>query len=801
MSETSLGANFDKQSPAYMAELSLVTQLRSVATEAEGDTRILSVPGAQVFSSDIVEPLLQPKIGISTRESKPQRSSSTVVSLDTAEVVVRKSKRLSEARARKETYTAKHTLPRSISNEPAATASQNRKLMSRHKPCTLSFNNRDKPRLSNTQESLIFHPQRAYRKVYATHRKEPVDWDEDLRPSGESELGKRNESTPVFSPASGERSAFNKRPSSGQKVIREASSSAGKRQRPPARSTGSAIKGKNSILGPISYDMMVNNATEVPRYKGGLKTFEGIDIRTEDHSSSSGSEDLVSGKCATDDSTSIEASAKGVTSLLEIEEHRQRASEPTPALHSGDNNADETHSYVTDAKDSGPSQAPPKPQLLGAKHLGRGRGIGGKLAAAFQLEEISSQWNRSHSHGHDASPDRKSQSNPETTMPSIQSMEEAPRNKLLVESNLARTCEDNDGDCVISRSSDTDRSLNRFMDQNRPNEVQETNQNKCQGILREVEMITASIETVATELLDDGKWSATNLTQSRRHAQPRHGDTLISQSDHSSRSCIGNDEPGPGSESSGITRAATSKHSGPVSAKPLLRHDSQQVQDHTAEHQRMTPRKSIVDINGSPRLLSHMENKIIISDGTVHRESQSRQLTQDEKQVPARSIDDESGYDGGIEESFVEVPGTKSNLAHTAYGESSGMRIRSPFAQGPSLPRNREDRTRGMHRDRFRAASVPHRQHIRIDIAGQDLYQSPSQGELASIDSNWNTTVISSSRGRSLKKTKGDTTLQALQRSTQEMLLDSSESMMSWRHIAGSATACWINFSRHKKNE
>lgn len=48
MSETSLGANFDKQSPAYMAELSLVTQLRSVATEAEGDTRILSVPGAQV---------------------------------------------------------------------------------------------------------------------------------------------------------------------------------------------------------------------------------------------------------------------------------------------------------------------------------------------------------------------------------------------------------------------------------------------------------------------------------------------------------------------------------------------------------------------------------------------------------------------------------------------------------------------------------------------------------------------------------------------------------------------------------
>ncbi|GAB1191880.1 hypothetical protein APSETT444_001064 [Aspergillus pseudonomiae] len=557
------------------------------------------------------------------------------------------------------------------SNEPAATASQNRKLMSRHKPCTLSFNNRDKPRLSNTQESLIFHPQRAYRKVYATHRKEPVDWDEDLRPSGESELGKGKESTPVFSPASGERSAFDKRPSSGQKVIREASSSAGKRQRPPARSTGSAIKGTNSISGPTSYDMMVNNATEVPRYKGGLKTFEGIDIRTEDHSSSSDSEDLVSGKCATDDSTSIEASAKGVT-LLEIEEHRQRASEPTPALHSGDNNADDTHSYVTDSKDSGPSQAPPKPQLLGAKHLGRGQGIGGKLAAAFQLEEISSQWNRSHSHGHDASPDRKSQSNPETAMSSIQSMEEVPRNKLLVESNLARTCEDNDGDCVISRSSDTDRSLNRFMDQKRPNEVQETNQNKCQGIVREVEMISASIETVATELLDDGKWSATNLTQSRRHAQPRHGDALISQSDHSSRSCIGNDEPGPGFESSGITRAATSKHSGPVSAKPLLRHDSQQVQDHTAEHQRMTPRKSIVDINGSPRLLSHMENKIIISDGTVHRESQSRQLTQDEKQVPARSIDDESGYDGGIEESFVEVPGTKSNLAHTAYGESSG---------------------------------------------------------------------------------------------------------------------------------
>ncbi|KAE8140758.1 hypothetical protein BDV38DRAFT_9624 [Aspergillus pseudotamarii] len=276
--------------------------------------------------------------------------------------------------------------------------------------------------------------------------------------------------------------------------------------------------------------------------------------------------------------------------------------------------------------------------------------------------------------------------------------------------------------------------------------------------------------------------SPTNSTQGR-HAQPRHGDTPVIQPNHSSsistsketenRSCSGSGQPGPSSGSSCIMRAATLEHGGPVSAKSLLHHDSQQAQEHTAEHQRTTPRKSIVDPNGSPRLLLHTENKLMISDGTVHCEGQPGQLTQDENQSPVGSIDDESVYDGGIEESFVEVSNARDMLVPTVCGESSGVRIEDLFAQGPSLSRGCEGQTKSVRRDLFRAASAPHRQHRRIDVADRGPYQSPSQGELASIDSSRNTAITSSTRGKNFKQTKGDTTLQTLQTYTQGMLLDS----------------------------
>ncbi|KAE8165599.1 hypothetical protein BDV40DRAFT_308925 [Aspergillus tamarii] len=697
------------------------------------------------------------KTSASTIESKPQRSSSAVVSLDTAEVVVRKSKRLSEARARKEANTIKHTLPPSMSpasgtkrflaamvsntvssdgsqkgsgehepigggggclsnnkehksnrvynnpmasekgsdqdggtrtisqakrstepqqsrsNETAATANQNRQLMTRRNRSTLSFNKRNKPQLSNTQESLIFHPQRAYRRVYAAHRKAAVDWDEDLRPSGDS----------------------------------------------------------------------------------------------------------------------------------------------------GGDHGDDAPPQVTDANASGPSHAPPKPRLLGASHIGRGQGIGEKLAAAFQLEEVSSQSKRYHSQENDAPPDHKSQSNPGTTASSALSIGKLARENLFEKLNLLGNAEDEDGDYALSRSSDTDRLLDLCIGKKRPGEVRGTRQNNCQGIIGDTEMISASIETVATELLCGGRWemktradgsmSPTNSTQG--HAQPRHGDTPIIRSDHSSsissskaaknRSCSGSDQPDPGPESSCVMRAAILQHGGPVSAKSLLRHDSHQAQEHTAEHQRTTPRKSIVDPNGSPRLLLHTENKILISDGTVHCRGQSGQLTQDERQTPAGNIDDESGYDGGIEESFVEMSSTRDTLVPTACDESSGVRIEDLCAQGPSLPRGCEGQTKSVRRDLFRVAPAPNRQHRRIDVADQ----SPSQGELASIDSSRNTAITPSTHGKNFKQTKRDTAIQTLQRYTQGMLLDSRkrlrsrQSMVSWKHIADSATAYSINFSRHRKNE
>ncbi|KAE8381094.1 hypothetical protein BDV26DRAFT_289794 [Aspergillus bertholletiae] len=798
------------------------------------------------------------KTSVSTTRSKPQRSSMAVVHLDTAEVVLRKSKRLSEARARRETDIAKHTLrtnmspvpstnhpittmasntvgfdaprgnkdhgrigviggddrlpskfadknemdnlrvespyqnkasksniaysnsmasekvydqdsvthmisraqmssePRKIfANESAATEDQTRQMMSRREPSTLPYSSRNDFQLPNTQESLIFHSRRAYRKVYAANHKTAVDWDEDLRPSGESENSKESEFTPVSAPAPKERFACDKRPVITQQGAQEASS-ARKRRRTLAKSTGGAVKGG-------VYDVSVNKPTEVPGYKNEPTSLEDICFKNKDHGSSSGSEHIAPGIHANDDGDLIEVSAKGDTSCLEIEEHRQ------------------------------PSWTLSEPQGPCVKHIGRGQGIGGKLTVAFQLEATTtSQCKRSHSHGHDASPSPKSQSSSETTESSAQSIEEIGRAKQPDELNLPR-----DNNNVASRRSDTDRSMGLFLNRKRPEETQGTNPENCQGIVREIAMESAGIGIVGTELLNDRRCEteagtdnsarSTHLTRSQYHNQPGHVDTpIIRPADSSSistnefvqsRSCRGSDEPGSGSERSGAVRTATSEYDYSGSAK-FLRHDSQQVSEHAVKHQRMTPRKrmSIVDLNGSPRQLSHMESKLVFADDMMHYESQDRLYIQDGKQFPVRDIDESgsSGYDGGSEPSFVEISDAVNSLAPAVCGESR-VHIENLCTQGSSLQRGGDDQTRRMHQDIFRAASIPYKQHSPIDHGAQGSYQSPSQGELVSLDSPQNTTVTPSTCGKSLKRITGETTLQALQRDTQSMLLESHE--------------------------
>ena len=80
----------------------------------------------------------------------------------------------------------------------------------------ISTNRNDRSNLPDTQESLLFpRPRRPNKKVYTSNSKAAVDWEEDLRPTEddqgpETEIRQDIEVTSVSSPAPGDTSIFNK---------------------------------------------------------------------------------------------------------------------------------------------------------------------------------------------------------------------------------------------------------------------------------------------------------------------------------------------------------------------------------------------------------------------------------------------------------------------------------------------------------------------------------------------------------------------------------------------------------------
>lgn len=113
---------------------------------------------------------------------------------------------------------------------------QNKSPVSRNKRGRASSNRKDRSKLPNTQESLLFPLRRSTRKVYTSNSKAAVDWEEDLRPTEEDEtereVPKDLDVTSISSPSPGGKSIFNRKSNTAQK----------KRK---ARATPSSTKGKN----------------------------------------------------------------------------------------------------------------------------------------------------------------------------------------------------------------------------------------------------------------------------------------------------------------------------------------------------------------------------------------------------------------------------------------------------------------------------------------------------------------------------------------------------------------------------
>jgi hypothetical protein len=709
------------------------------------------------------------------------------------------------------------------SSKPTATASQSRQQRS-----TLSDNRRPNLQLSNTQESLIFHPQRINRKVYTAHSKAVVDWDEDLRPSDEiNEPGsdKENEVTSVSSPVFGDSSAFDRNLIDGHKKFGcKTNPTARKRKKPPAKSSHSATRKRGSRSGLISPEACIDNTSNLVECNGGPKKPQVNDIRMENAKGLSDNESMVTGKYTANDGNLNEICANDV-SLLRTNEDKQDATAPEIVLDSKDD--DGGASYATHISGCRHSRSTIDVQLLGAKGTGRGQNVGEKLTAAFQGETLSQCERHECIRGREVS--AYSRKNQKGIGLSFQPSKEHLEITQLPEQGVPEGDEGND----ILQGSGRDKTLDIVVRRTAPSKAQETGEEDCQKSVQELEMMTVGMER-AVKLSSHDQWKEKDradkfvspLSNSAQcqygelHVQLRDENTPVAQSERNDDSPDSAIERAEGRSycervyqskaelhlaESDIAGSVSSENKGSVFARSPYT-CNRRAHGYIAEHPRTTPKRSIVDNNGSPRLLSEGVMKLTASVRAVRCENLSQHLPLRAKKLVGGYTGEESGYDGGLEENSVEEePSDADSMpAFIACGEESSVRKENSLGSpkdsvidtqsfrytGPSSSKASSASTKrtrtysplascesqSAQRDIGRAAPLFHQWYKRIENRGQQPWRSPSQGELASVDSPWDTAVESSTHAKKgVKMSDGDTALQALQRDTQSMLLASSE--------------------------
>ncbi|KAF7589963.1 hypothetical protein BBP40_003454 [Aspergillus hancockii] len=559
------------------------------------------------------------------------------------------------------------------SSKPPATSSQSRQSRGRQKCSTLSDNRKPNLHLPNTQESLIFHPHRINRNVYTAHSKGVVDWDEDLRPSDgidESELNNENEATSVSSPMPGDGSVIDKKMTVGhRKGEHNANLSARKSKKLPTKSNGNARKERASSSRLIPPEASTGNTRNRVECNGEPKKPQVNEIRTVNQEGLSVYESMVSGKCTADDGNLSETCAKNNSSLLRTNEENQDITAPESAFAS--KSVYDGPSYATNTSGCRHSRPATDVRLLGA-----GQNVGVKLAAALDQSETSPQREKhEYTHGREVSADsRKSQ---EATKSSVQPSKELHIIKQQVEQGVP----DGDEGYEVLHGSETDKMLN-INGQESPRKAQEADQKNRQKSLQELEMMSVDKER-AIELSSHGEEkeradkfvSPFSNSTGELDVQLRDGSTPVARSEQSddspdnttaegrsSHERVDQSEPELHLAKSSIAGTSILEEGSSAFARSLHT-GNQKAHGSIAEYPSTTSKRSIVDKNGSPRLLSRGQIKLATSGGALRCETLSRHLTQRVNKAAVRYTGDESGYDGGIEENTVV--GTGRLESHT----------------------------------------------------------------------------------------------------------------------------------------
>ncbi|PWY94942.1 hypothetical protein BO94DRAFT_214830 [Aspergillus sclerotioniger CBS 115572] len=268
------------------------------------------------------------------------------------------------------------------------------------KPNPLSSHN-TKLQLSNTQESMIVYARHSKRKVYTATSKAKVDWDEGLRPSDDEDNSGRKDTelTSISSPLAGGTCVFSKGLNAlGKKrVAKRGRKSATKRQNIQSRPRGKARKQPKRGSAPSpTEEMKAKISNQEPGHNPSADDIQKkLDPGTSHNSlgdnDMQGEDACFDKRCddAEVDSISADAFQRG-DSLMS---HSSRDHNESLLLQATQSEHDNTKERLQEAMSeinlNAHRLAITKPVLLVQGLQGRGRAVGNRLTAAFQQGNYS----------------------------------------------------------------------------------------------------------------------------------------------------------------------------------------------------------------------------------------------------------------------------------------------------------------------------------------------------------------------------------------------------------------------------
>ncbi|KAF4167268.1 hypothetical protein CNMCM6936_005518 [Aspergillus lentulus] len=552
----------------------------------------------------------------------------------------------------------------------------------------LTSSKRARGLMPDTQESLIFPMRHSTRKIY-THVRTSVDWDEDLRPSDEPEqLESRNsiDVTSISSPFPGEKSIFDQASSKGTKRKSKGKTSSSKRRKTSRKVGLDNRKGQHEIEeSSLSQESELEgtvDATHMPEVNAKSETPKGSRTKADRASMDNSVEGGPPRQLETLTDEAPEAALVAVTDVSGVEQSiaflmdqaqeigcplisessratgDQHASQtPNPQIQMPSSDREETHiiSY---------------PDFKECEFGGRGTVVGGKLAfafhrgCAFYLQGEEKEDDSTIRDGVTGSVDKEDDESHAMSA-----------SALRHEDSETRVVKVQPQEAIVSR---TNRTTHLSSNAERAVVEEQTSQ-EYPGSIQQIssKRLTSRKRRAAQTEKDNAsrkKKAQTKLSTMARSEKESQADEIECQSQEIRG--LRQSEPGLyalkkadfGNGRAQISTGERKKVTSGYHSLKLIRQrqkpedgdssdsGSPKIISHVKTIPRLTPRKTIVDNNGSPRLVSrHIAGSQCSTHANLDFTQGSGELMRAEMNLISQGFS-ESGYEADFDERTEEIP-------------------------------------------------------------------------------------------------------------------------------------------------